>query len=87
MATAPPPPSARPSHGLAVKPAIGSGRRRLRWENELRGSWASRFAPFLSEVDGRAGWRSQCRRRVRKALRLLRQWMLAGYSRLRSVLT
>ena len=78
MATAPPPPSARPSHGLAVKPAIGSGRRRLRWENELRGSWASWFALFLSEADGRAGLRSQCRRRGRKALRLLRQWMLAG---------
>ena len=45
-------------------------------EPVLRGCWRKRLCPR----NARAGWRGafQYRRSGRKALRLLRQWMLAG---------
>ena len=45
-------------------------------EPMLRGCWCKR----LCSRNARAGWRGafQYRRKGRKALRLLRQWMLAG---------
>lgn len=82
-------PGARPDCGglylLLVSCADGAPRApsTVKWsrasqpEPMLRGCWRQRLC-FCNVWARGGGESSQCRRRGRKALRLLRQWMLAG---------